>query len=145
MEVNAKARFVRKAPRKVRLVVDLVRGLHVEKALHQLKYSKKDAAEPVKKLIDSAIANAEHNFDLNRDDLVIKTITADEGPTYKRWKPRAYGRATPIRKHTTHISVVLEDSANTDNSEDETNDNQPQETQPTDQSNDSNGASSDEE
>jgi len=98
------------APRKVRLIVDLVRGMSADDALTQLHFSNKDAAGPVKKLIESAIANAEHNFKLDRKNLTIKEIAADDGPTYKRWKPRAYGRATEIRKRTSHISLTLEDA-----------------------------------
>lgn len=107
MEVKAKARFIRMSPRKIRLVVNVVRGLPVEQALTQLKFMKKHAALPVSKLLSSAIANAEHNFKLKRENLFVKIIMADGGPTLHRWIPRAQGRATPIRKRTTHISIVL--------------------------------------
>jgi large subunit ribosomal protein L22 len=95
------------SPRKVRLVVDAVRGLPVAAAETRLQFLPKLAAEPVLKLLRSAIANAEHNFHLNKEDLVIKTIVADQGPTIKRSRPRAFGRAAPIRKRTTHISLTL--------------------------------------
>jgi len=108
MEVKAKARFIRMSPRKIRLVVDVVRGLPVSQALTQLKFMKKHAALPVTKLLDSAIANAEHNFKMKKEHLFIKSITADGGPTLHRWTPRAHGRATAIRKRTTHISLVLD-------------------------------------
>jgi len=109
MEVRAKARYIRMSPRKVRLVVDVVRGLGVNEARNQLKFMNKAAAKPVLKLIESAVANAEHNFKLKSDNLFIKTITADGGPTLNRWKARARGRAAPIRKRTTHIIVALDE------------------------------------
>lgn len=107
MEVKAKARYIRMSPRKVRLVVDLIRGLNVQEAKAQLSFSKKAAAEPVLKLLNSAIANATHNFNMEASDLYVKTITADGGPTLKRWRPRAFGRAGAIRKRTSHINIVL--------------------------------------
>jgi len=91
----------------VRLVIDAIRGLQVDEALVRLSFIPKAASEPVKKLLESAIANAEHNFKLKSTDLFIKTITADGGPMIKRWKPRAFGRAAPIRKRTSHIQIVL--------------------------------------
>lgn len=109
MEVRAKARYIRMSPRKVRLVIDVVRGLDVDKARNQLQFMNKAAAKPVLKLIDSAVANAEHNFKMKSDNLFIKSITADGGPTLYRWKPRARGRAAPIRKRTTHIIVALDE------------------------------------
>lgn len=107
MNVKAKLRFLRISPRKVRLVVDTIRGLDVEKALTSLSFLKKKAAKPVTKLLMSAIANAENNFSLSKENLYIEKVTVDQGPTYKRWMPRAYGRATTIRKKTSHVSVVL--------------------------------------
>lgn len=95
------------APRKVRLVIDAVRGLPVMAADTRLTFMKKAAVEPVQKLLRSAIANAEHNFHLKKEDLIVKTITADGGPTLKRSRPRARGSAAPIRKRTTHIMIVL--------------------------------------
>lgn len=112
MEVRAQLRYLRKSPRKVRLVVDLVRGLPVKNAIAQLRVSKKGSARSVKKLIESAVANAENNFKMNRDGLFVKTIMVDKGPTLKRWRPRAFGRAGAIRKRTSHITVILaEDEA----------------------------------
>jgi large subunit ribosomal protein L22 len=107
MDVIATLRHLRMAPRKVRLVVDLVRGLPVAEAERRLVFLKKDASRPVLKLLKSAIANAEHNFKLDPSTLVVKTITADAGVTLKRSRPRAHGRAAPIRKRTTHIKIVL--------------------------------------
>jgi large subunit ribosomal protein L22 len=109
MDINASLRHLRMSPRKVRLVVDVVRGLPVNDAETRLAFVYKDAARPVLKLLQSAIANAEHNFKLDRSTLYVKTITADAGVTLKRSMPRAQGRATPIRKRTTHITIVLSD------------------------------------
>lgn len=94
---------------KIRLVLDLVRGLSTVDALNQLKFVNKAAAEPVSKLILSAVANAENNFNLDKSNLKIKEIRADEGATLKRWMPKAHGRATTIRKRAAHISVTLEE------------------------------------
>ncbi len=109
MDVHAKARFIRMSPRKVRLVVDLIRGMSVVEADAQLAHFRKAAALPVRKLLQSAIANAEHNFHLNRDALRVRVITVDGGPTIKRFRPRAMGRAAPIRKRTSHITIILSD------------------------------------
>lgn len=109
MEVKAKACYIRMSPRKIRLVVNVVRGMNVETAKIQLRFMKKVAAQPVLKLLDSAVANAEHNFQLKRENLFIKSIVADQGPTLKRWRPRAFGRAGMIRKRSTHIKIVLDD------------------------------------
>lgn len=108
-QVKAYARFIRMSPRKVRLVADMVRNTPVEQALEQLQFSSKNAALPVAKLINSAIANAIHNFSLNKEDLYIKTLTVDGGPVLKRFKPRAQGRAGAIHKRTSHINIVLEE------------------------------------
>jgi len=108
-EVIAKAKYIRMSPRKVRLVVNLIRNMNAKEAVARLKLLRKEAAIPVKKVIESAIANAEHNFNLKRESLYIKKITADSGPTLKRWQPRAHGRATPIRKRSCHITVVLDE------------------------------------
>jgi ribosomal protein L22 len=105
--VRASARFVRIAPRKARLVADQVRGLHIEKARALLQFSPRGAARDIHKLIDSAAANAENNHDLIGDEMQISSITVDEGPTLKRYRPRAQGRATPIHKRTSHIAVAL--------------------------------------
>ena len=105
--VRAKARFVRVAPRKARLVADQVRGMPVEDARTLLAFSSKDAARDLSRLIESAAANAEANHDLVADDLRIADIRVDEGPTLKRWRARARGRATRIDRKTSHLSVAL--------------------------------------
>jgi ribosomal protein L22 len=105
--VRASAKYVRIAPRKARLVADQVRGLHIEKARALLAFSPRDAAQDIQKLIDSAAANAENNHDLIGDEMRIASITVDEGPTLRRFRPRALGRATPINKRTSHIAVAL--------------------------------------
>jgi ribosomal protein L22 len=105
--VNARARFVRVAPRKARLVADQVRGLPLEEALPLLRFSTRSAAQDIRKLLESAAANAETNHDLVADDLLIKDIHVDEGPTLRRYRPRALGRATRINKRTSHIAVAL--------------------------------------
>jgi ribosomal protein L22 len=105
--VRASARYVRIAPRKARLIADQVRGLHIEKARALLQFSPRGAAEDIHKLIDSAAANAENNHDLIGDEMKVSSITVDEGPTLKRFRPRAMGRATPIHKRTSHIAVAL--------------------------------------
>ena len=109
MDVHATLRHLRMSPRKVRLVIDAIRGLSVTEADIRLSFIKKGASLPVQKLLRSAMANAEHNFKLMRDHLSVKTITADGGPMLKRSQPRAFGRAFPIRKRTTHISIILTD------------------------------------
>jgi ribosomal protein L22 len=105
--VNARARFVRVAPRKARLVADQVRGMPIEDAVALLRFSSRGAARDIRKLIESAAANAEANHDLVADDLLIKDIHVDEGPTLRRYRPRALGRATRINKRTSHIAVAL--------------------------------------
>ena len=105
--VRARARFVRVAPRKARMVADQVRGLPIEDALPLLRFSTRSAAQDIRKLIESAAANAENNHELVADDLLIKDIHVDEGPTLRRYRPRAIGRATRINKRTSHIAVAL--------------------------------------
>ncbi len=105
--VRASARYVRIAPRKARLIADQVRGLHIEKARALLQFSPRGAAEDIHKLINSAASNAENNHDLIGDEMRVSSITVDEGPTLKRFRPRAQGRATPIHKRTSHIAVAL--------------------------------------
>ncbi len=105
--VRASARYVRVAPRKARLVADQVRGLSVIDAQTLLRFSPRGAARDVSKLIASAAANAENNHDLVAEDMRITEIRVDEGPTLKRWRARARGRATRIEKKTCHMSVVL--------------------------------------
>jgi large subunit ribosomal protein L22 len=109
MEVKAITRLVRISPLKVRLVMDVVRGMPVEKALATLDYMPQKAAREVARTIKSAAANAEHNFDMDRDALVVKRIFADHGPVLKRLMPRARGMANQIRKPTTHITVIVDD------------------------------------
>jgi large subunit ribosomal protein L22 len=105
--VRASARYVRVAPRKARLVADQVRGLHIDRARALLEFSPRGAAEDIRKLIDSAASNAENNHELVADEMRIAEITVDEGPTLRRYRPRALGRATKINKRTSHISVAL--------------------------------------
>ena len=105
--VRARARYVRVAPRKVRLVADQIRGLAIDDARSLLQFSARGAARDLHKLIDSAAANAENNHDLIADDLRVAEIRVDEGPTLRRYRPRALGRATRIDKRTSHISVAL--------------------------------------
>ncbi|RPI21799.1 MAG: 50S ribosomal protein L22, partial [Actinobacteria bacterium] len=97
------------SPYKVRRVLDLVRGLPVEHARVVLDHTNRKAAVAVKKCLDSAIANAEHNLALDADDLVVAEAYADEGPTLKRWRPRARGRASRINRRTSHITIVVAD------------------------------------
>jgi len=108
IEVRATAKYVHMTPRKVRLVVDTVRGKTVNDALTMLKYSTKAAARPVSKVIASAAANAEENYGLSPDELYIAQISADEGPTLKRARFGARGRFKRIFKRSTHIAVVLD-------------------------------------
>lgn len=110
-EVKAHTRFLRMSPRKVRLVVDAVRGMDVDRALAQLSFMPKAAARPVRKLIESAAANAEHNFKMEREGLFVKAALVNQGPTLKRWRPRAMGSAAPILKRTCHVTVVLDAKA----------------------------------
>jgi len=109
MKVRAQAKYIRQSPYKVRLVLDLVRGLPVEDARDVLEFTNRRAAGTVKKLLESAVANAEHNFALDGDELHIAEAFANEGPTLKRYRPRARGRATKIRKRTSHITIVVAD------------------------------------
>src|SRR2546423_10953546 len=108
MEVSAVQRFVRRTPRKARLVADSVTGMKVSEALAFLESSPNDAARDVAKAIKSAAANAEHNFNLNRDDLVLKHLTVDEGPTFKRRRPVSRSMAHEFFHRTCHITAVVE-------------------------------------
>jgi ribosomal protein L22 len=105
--VRASSRYVRIAPRKARLIADQVRGMQIEKARALLQFSPRGAASDIAKLIESAAANAENNHDLVADEMRVAEITVDEGPTLRRFRPRALGRATPINKRTSHIAVAL--------------------------------------
>lgn len=109
MEAKAITKYVRISPLKVRLVMDLVRGKPVDRALAMLQYMPQKAAREIARTIKSAAANAENNFDMEPDSLVVKTIYADEGPALKRMMPRARGMANRIRKRTTHITVIVDD------------------------------------
>lgn len=108
--MKAKLSQYHQSPRKVRLVADAVRGETVDDALRKLRFLTKRAAKPVAKLIESAVANAEENDGKRRDNLIISTITVDKGPTLKRFRPRARGRATRINKRTSHINLELAES-----------------------------------
>jgi large subunit ribosomal protein L22 len=110
VEVTARAKFVRASPRKARMVADLVRGKGVEEALNILAFTKKAPAQIVVKLLKSAVANADQMRNVNVDTLFIKQIAVNQGPTMKRFRPRAMGRATMIRRRMSHITVVLEES-----------------------------------
>jgi large subunit ribosomal protein L22 len=104
---RASARYVRVTPQKARRVVDLIRGLPAAEAQAVLRFAPQSASEPVGKVLDSAIANAENNHDLDPRSLVVSEAYVDEGPTLKRFRPRAQGRAYRIRKRTSHITVVV--------------------------------------
>jgi len=114
MEIAARLNYLRISPRKVRLVANLIRGMDVEEARTQLKFLTKRAARPLLKLLESAIANALHNFNISEDKLYIYKITVDEGPSLKRYIPRAMGRADLILKRTSHITIVLREKPETD-------------------------------
>ena len=101
-------RYVRISPRKVRLIMDQIRGKKVGEVLNSLSFSSQKSAFLLKKLINSAVANAEENLNIDVDMLYIKRVFADEGPTLKRFRPRAMGRATRIRKRTSHLTVILD-------------------------------------
>jgi large subunit ribosomal protein L22 len=108
MEARAQARFIRVTPRKARRVVDLIRGLPATEAQAVLRFAPQAASEPVGKVLASAIANAEHNNKLDADTLVVSRAWVDEGPTHKRFRPRAQGRAYRVNKRTSHITVIVE-------------------------------------
>ncbi|KAA0544097.1 50S ribosomal protein L22 [Bacillus sp. BGMRC 2118] len=107
MQAKAIARTVRIAPRKVRLVVDLIRGKQVGEAIAILRHTPKAASPVVEKVLNSAMANAEHNYEMDVNNLVVTQAFVDEGPTLKRFRPRAMGRASAINKRTSHITIVL--------------------------------------
>lgn len=107
MQAKAVAKSVRIAPRKVRLVIDLIRGKDVHEAIAILKHTQRSASPVVVKLLNSAIANAEHNYEMDTDNLVVSEAYVNEGVTLKRFRPRAQGRASGINKRTSHITVVL--------------------------------------
>jgi large subunit ribosomal protein L22 len=111
MEVKATAKFVRRSPRKVRLVMDAVRGKRVDEAMAILRFLPQGAASEILAVVKSAAANAENNYQMAPEDLWIARIYADEGPTFKRFRARARGMASPILKRTSHITVVVEERA----------------------------------
>lgn len=108
MKITAKLNHLRIAPRKVRLVADIIRGRDVKEAEIQLKFLAKRAAEPLLKLLNSAVSNAQHNFGIEKDNLYISELQINEGPPLKRWMPRAMGRSAQIMKRTSHINLALE-------------------------------------
>lgn len=107
VRVRAVARYVRISPYKARQIADQIRGKDLEEARYITRFSPKSAARVVGKVLESAVANAENNNGLRAEDLVVVNCYVDEGPTLKRWRPRALGRATRIRKRTSHITVIL--------------------------------------
>ena len=111
MIAKATLRYLRVSPRKVRLVADLIRGKNVEEALNILQFTDKVSAAPIAKLVKSAVANADQKSGVNIDKLYIESTWVDGGPVIKRFMPRAMGRATPILKRTSHVTVVLEQRA----------------------------------
>lgn len=109
MEAKAVARFLRVSPRRARQIVNMIRGKEVEEALAILRFTPTKAAAMIEKVVKSAVANAEHNFDMNTNRLYIAKTYVDQGPTIKRIMPRAQGRADRIRKRTSHITVVVKE------------------------------------
>lgn len=108
MEVKATAKYVRVSPRKVRLVINAIRGKPVDEALAILRFLPNAAAKAVAKVVQSAAANAENNYQLEPDELYVARVYADEGPTLKRFRPRSRGRVSPILKRSSHITVVVD-------------------------------------
>src|SRR6058998_1268438 len=108
MEAKASMKYVRTTPRKMRRVVDLIRGQHVQEARRILRFSPLGASRDVEKLLDSAVANAERNPGVVAENLLVSRAWVDQGPTLKRFRPRAYGRAARVRKRTSHVTVVVE-------------------------------------
>ncbi len=109
MEVKVQAKYIRTAPRKARLIAGIIRKMPVVKAIEQLTFLNKKAARMILTAVNSGVANAENNFELKRDNLFIKTIQVNEGPALKRWMPKAMGRATPIKKKTSHVIIILDE------------------------------------
>lgn len=107
MQAKAVAKSVRIAPRKVRLVIDSIRGKNVGEAIAVLRHTQRSASPVVEKVLDSAVANAEHNYEMDADNLMISEVFVNEGATLKRFRPRAQGRASQINKRTSHITVVV--------------------------------------
>ena len=111
MDVTARLRYARLSPQKGRLVADQIRGLPVEDAVDLLRFSPRKAARVLHKVLESAIANAEHNEGADIDELTVKAVLVDKGPVHKRWKPRARGRVNRIAKPTSHVTVTVSDQA----------------------------------
>ena len=109
IQADAHARYIRISPRKVRLVTNMIKNMWATDALTQLQFTNKKASKYIYDLVKSAMANAENNFKLKKENLYIKAITCDSGPKLKRFMPRAQGRATPMRRPTSHIHVLLEE------------------------------------
>ena len=109
MEVRASAQGLGVSARKVRLILERLPGLSVDQALALLRYVQSPHARSISKVVLSAASNAENNFDLDVDDLVIKRAVADEGPTQRRWKPRSRGRVSPILRRSAHITIILDE------------------------------------
>ena len=109
METRAFAKYIRITPRKVRIVLDLIRGKNVAEAFAILKFTPKAGADVVEKVLRSAVANAENNFDMDADKLFVKTAYADQGPTLKRIHPRSRGQAFKILKRTSHVTIVVDE------------------------------------
>lgn len=110
MEAKAVAKFLRISPRKVRIVAENIKGAPVEKAVNELTFAPQKAGRVLLKVVKSAVANAEQNPNVDVDTLVVKRVFVDEGPTMKRWRARAQGRAYRINKRTSHITVVLDEA-----------------------------------
>jgi large subunit ribosomal protein L22 len=117
MRVSARARFIRQSPFKVRRVLDLVRNRPVAEARAVLDFTGRRATEPIRKVLESAVANAAHNHALDAEELFVVEAYADEGPTMKRFRPRARGRATRILKRTSHVTIVVGDGRDDDSEE----------------------------
>ncbi|HBK84564.1 MAG TPA: 50S ribosomal protein L22 [Firmicutes bacterium] len=109
MEAKAVAKYIRIAPRKARIVIDLIRGKSVSEAVNILRYTPKVASQPIEKVIRSAVANAEHNYDMNADELYVAEARVDAGPVIKRYRPRAQGRIYPVLKRSCHITIVVKE------------------------------------
>lgn len=112
MEVKASLKYIRISPRKIRLIAGLIKKMTTQEALAQLNFLPGKSAKPIGKLLKSAIANAKHNFKINPENLFISNIKVDQGPSLKRWMPRARGSASPILKRSSHVTLVLKEMQN---------------------------------
>lgn len=111
MDIRAEAKYIRMSPRKLRKVADAVKGEELEEIITNLRFIRKRAAKPLLKAINSAVANAQNNHEIERDELRLKSLEINEGPTFKRWRPVARGMAHPYEKKTSHIKIVLTDDS----------------------------------